>query len=289
MTDVAAPSCPTCGTAMVERRRRSDGARFWGCSNYPRCRGTRPFGNALERSEQPDQAGGSADRQFFGRRDRHKAAVASARGAILVRGASIVVIGLVVAIAEPSSWRLAGFAVAVVGVLSTIERLYVLPQHVRSWATGGDGERLTARLLEPLAAQGFVILHDRKIPRTVANIDHIAIGPTGVWVIETKNYTGRVAVRSGELRLNGRRRQGVRAQVEREVAAVATAAAPVEVRGIVVVHRAEFPWFGTLQVGQVPVVPPRELPRRIAKGPATLTASEITDLAGRIDRAFPRT
>jgi hypothetical protein len=43
-----------------------------------------------------------------------------------------VVIDLVVAIAATSSWRLAGFGVAIGGVLATIECLYVLPQDVRS-------------------------------------------------------------------------------------------------------------------------------------------------------------
>ena len=41
-----APACPTCGAPMVERRARkgpSAGQSFWGCSDYPRCRGTRPM------------------------------------------------------------------------------------------------------------------------------------------------------------------------------------------------------------------------------------------------------
>ena len=37
----AAPSCPTCGSPMVERRNRATGAAFWGCPRYPACRGTR--------------------------------------------------------------------------------------------------------------------------------------------------------------------------------------------------------------------------------------------------------
>lgn len=35
----AVPSCPKCGAAMVRRTRKSDGGQFWGCSNYPKCRG----------------------------------------------------------------------------------------------------------------------------------------------------------------------------------------------------------------------------------------------------------
>lgn len=38
------PSCPDCGSAMVRRTARQGaraGSDFWGCSDYPKCRGTR--------------------------------------------------------------------------------------------------------------------------------------------------------------------------------------------------------------------------------------------------------
>ncbi|RUO97680.1 topoisomerase DNA-binding C4 zinc finger domain-containing protein [Hyphomicrobium sp.] len=40
------PSCPSCGAKMVKRTARRghrSGRPFWGCSHYPRCRGTRPI------------------------------------------------------------------------------------------------------------------------------------------------------------------------------------------------------------------------------------------------------
>ena len=33
--------CPDCGGAMVSRANRRTGQRFWGCGNYPACKGTR--------------------------------------------------------------------------------------------------------------------------------------------------------------------------------------------------------------------------------------------------------
>ena len=42
---VDAPHCPTCNKVMVPRvskRGSAAGRNFWGCSEYPRCRGTRP-------------------------------------------------------------------------------------------------------------------------------------------------------------------------------------------------------------------------------------------------------
>lgn len=35
-------TCPTCASTMVQRHNRRTGQPFWGCPDYPRCRGTRP-------------------------------------------------------------------------------------------------------------------------------------------------------------------------------------------------------------------------------------------------------
>jgi hypothetical protein len=43
-TGPKAPHCPSCNSAMVKRtakRGAKTGSEFWGCPNYPRCRGTR--------------------------------------------------------------------------------------------------------------------------------------------------------------------------------------------------------------------------------------------------------
>ena len=42
--------CPRCGAAMVERRERSSGAGFLGCSRFPECRGTRPIGGQRDKA-----------------------------------------------------------------------------------------------------------------------------------------------------------------------------------------------------------------------------------------------
>ncbi len=39
--DRDAPRCPRCGQDMILRKRRNDGQSFWGCSDYPNCRGLR--------------------------------------------------------------------------------------------------------------------------------------------------------------------------------------------------------------------------------------------------------
>ena len=55
-----------------------------------------------------------------------------------------------------------------------------------AWRCGAAGERRTARLLAQLERHGWVVLHDLAVPGSRANIDHLAIGPGGVFVIDSK-------------------------------------------------------------------------------------------------------
>jgi hypothetical protein len=68
------------------------------------------------------------------------------------------------------------------------------PQSTVAWAQGAQGERLLGEYLEKLHDNATVIvLHDRRIPSSRANVDHIAITRTGgVWAIDAKNYSGKV-------------------------------------------------------------------------------------------------
>jgi hypothetical protein len=61
-----------------------------------------------------------------------------------------------------------------------------------AWRRGAAGERRTARLLSPLERQGWVVLHDLAVPGSPANLDHLVIGPGGVFVVDSKHYRGRL-------------------------------------------------------------------------------------------------
>jgi Nuclease-related domain len=62
----------------------------------------------------------------------------------------------------------------------------------RGWQRGAQGERRTARLLRRLTRDGHIVFHDLVVPDSKANVDHLVIGPTGVFVIDSKQWTGRV-------------------------------------------------------------------------------------------------
>jgi hypothetical protein len=67
---------------------------------------------------------------------------------------------------------------------------------------GATGEAVVGSVLEGLP-DSYGVIHDLKT--SYGNIDHLVIGPTGVYVIDSKNWRGTVtADGSGELLLNGR-------------------------------------------------------------------------------------
>jgi hypothetical protein len=69
------------------------------------------------------------------------------------------------------------------------------PQHVRAWQTGAVGEEEFGRRLSGCAGPALKVLHDRKLPRSSANVDHLAVTAQSVWLLDAKRYQGRVETR----------------------------------------------------------------------------------------------
>ena len=69
------------------------------------------------------------------------------------------------------------------------------PQSTRAWDIGAEGEQVVGARLDSLVGDDLAVLHDRRIPRTRANFDHIVISRRGVFVVDAKKYTGRPALR----------------------------------------------------------------------------------------------
>ena len=106
-----------------------------------------------------------------------------------------------------------------------------LEAEIRAWEQGAEGEELLARNLEQLCP-GVQLLHDRRIPRSVANIDHIALAPSGVYVIDAKRYRGRIHLERSlftapKLRIAGRDRTTLLRGLDKQVATVRAALEPL--------------------------------------------------------------
>lgn len=67
------------------------------------------------------------------------------------------------------------------------------PASIRAWARGASGERQLAAALAGIA--GIHVLHDRRVPGTAGNIDHLVVAPAGVFVVDAKFYQGLVRIR----------------------------------------------------------------------------------------------
>ena len=152
----------------------------------------------------------------------------------------------------------------------------------RAWEAGAEGERLVAAELDALTAAGWNVLHDVRWPgRQRANLDHVLVGPGGVVVVDSKNWTGQVSVRDGVLRAGSHRK-------DREVEGVAAAAAAVAavlptgdralVRAVLCLVQQDLaPQTST---AQVVVVGRARLQHLLRSLPPTLTADQVRRTTG---------
>lgn len=63
------------------------------------------------------------------------------------------------------------------------------PQATRAWAIGARGEEKLAEALD-----GFRSLHDRRVPGTSGNLDHVVVAPAGVFVVDAKHLRARIEI-----------------------------------------------------------------------------------------------
>lgn len=161
-------------------------------------------------------------------------------------------------------------------------------QSTKAWATGAVGEERLGARLDSLVSESIAVLHDRRIPGTRTNIDHIAITTAGIWAIDAKRYKGRpeLKVEGGILRprveklLVGRRDctklvDGVLEQVElvREVVG------DVDVTGALCFVEADWPLVGgAFATRGVHVVWPKRLAKILTEAvPAGLDVAAVRE------------
>jgi hypothetical protein len=75
-------------------------------------------------------------------------------------------------------------------LLTVLASLFFLRRY-HFWRAGIEGEQKVVVALMPLDDSYFLI-NDVKLPSSWGNIDHILLSPKGIFVLETKNYSGMV-------------------------------------------------------------------------------------------------
>jgi hypothetical protein len=150
------------------------------------------------------------------------------------------------------------------------------------WLRGAAGEASTARLLGRLPSRTWDVRHDLRVPGSRANIDHLVIGPSGVWVIDSKATRARVRARWRTVRLGDHRLDTRPVRWEAQVVADRLG---VPARPLIVVHGEGLPRRGGRSDG-VWVVPVAGLLPRVRRGHQELDRWEVRDLAERSSSIF---
>lgn len=176
----------------------------------------------------------------------YRHAVRRRRGAAARSGASLVTAGslLWAAARWSGTAREAALGVASAAVLAA---LVLRPERdPERWLRGSAGEAATARLLAGLPGSRWAVMHDLEVPGSRANIDHLVIGPTGVWVIDTKTRRGQPSRGLRTLRVGGRPLDTAPVAFE---AQVVSDRLRVRARPLVAVHGLDLPRRGVTSRG----------------------------------------
>jgi hypothetical protein len=109
-------------------------------------------------------------------------------GPFILAGAAVLVSG-----GDRFSWFAGAIAGVFIGLWVAIGE--TPPRYIETWRDGAEGERNTEKALLPLERDGWIVVHD--VQARYGNYDHIAVGPGGVFLIESKNLTGTTEIRDG--------------------------------------------------------------------------------------------
>jgi len=197
--------------------------------------------------------------------------------------------GVVAGLVAHSALGPMGVLLAVVAAVGVGWRLRFLPSaETRAWQRGAIGEQRTGRVLGDLERRGWRVLHDLAVPGSRANLDHLVIGPTGVFLVDSKQYRGRLQLTADGTLWYGRHPltlvlRTVRFEADR--ASQLLAVPDVPVAPVVAVHGTPVPW-GSLVVGGVTVVAASHLTDWLRARPTTLSPQRVAWLAERAHQQF---
>lgn len=190
----------------------------------------------------------------------------------------------VLLIAEAGLLALGGFwwwplSVLALAPLILLGRATVLggPLDPVSLRSGIRGEERVAEVLAELEPEGYEVLHDLDMGN--GNADHVLVGPTGVFVIETKDWGGRFYRNRGRLMFNDKPADQVVGQVTSVAIAVRgllqDAGIEVRVQAVVASTRAKVS-RGQIRLGSVTVAEADRLPALIRAGKGAMDAETAT-------------
>jgi hypothetical protein len=158
-----------------------------------------------------------------------------------------------------------------------------------AWRRGAQGERRTARLLAPLERHGYQVFHDLAIPGSAANVDHLVVGPTGVFVIDSKRYRGHLHYSAGRL-WQGRRPLDHTLDTlwweATQVAETLGFGPDLHIYPVLCVHVARLPWLRELLVNGIPVLAAGALRPALQTTRQALSSEQVELVAAHVHVSF---
>lgn len=160
---------------------------------------------------------------------------------------------------------------------------------IERWARGSEGEMLTAGILDGLPRRGWRVWHDLPIAASRANIDHLVVGRTGVWVVDTKSTRARVrsgwrSVRFGDHRLDTSPLEWEASRIEGLLFDQPGGYRRSCVRPVVAVHGSGL--RRRTRARGVPVVPAVDLTRLMRRGRRRLSRRDMQRIVTAITASF---
>lgn len=164
------------------------------------------------------------------------------------------------------------------------EKAERLTRRAELFEQGAVGEMETGRVLESLPP-GWTVWHDLRWPgRRMANVDHVLVGPPGIFIIDTKNWTGRISLDGGVLRQNGYSREKAVAGAADSALAFAELAGPyADAVQPVLCFSGREGISGWCR--EVSVCCTGDLVSMLTRRPVRLTPEEVADASVRLDLA----
>ena len=164
-----------------------------------------------------------------------------------------------------------------------VARFRDAPTDERNWRVGADGEEKVGARLDKLRKQGWFTLHAVPIGEHGSDIDHVVIGPGGVFCINTKTHLEKkVWVGGNTIMVSGHRQPYVRNsrfEARRTADLLSLAAgAPVAVTPILVIMCAELTVKS--QPDDVVVIGSRAVTPWLAKRRSVYSPEEVALLYG---------
>jgi hypothetical protein len=208
-----------------------------------------------------------------------------------LRAAAVVAVGvstglLTAAVSSSSVARLTGLTAAA----ALAWRLRFRPTaDTLAWRRGAQGERRTARLLTPLERHGYQVFHDLAIPRSAANVDHLVVGPTGLFVIDSKRYRGHLHYAAGRLWHGPRPLDRTLETLWWEATQVAETLGfgpDLHVYPVLCIHGGRLPWLRELLVDGIPVLAAAGLRPALQVTRQALSPEQVQLVASQVQAGF---